>query len=126
MSSTNGGDGAPTPGPGQAPGGPGPQLNVLAQYTKDLSFDFPFEVAIHLQDVGGPFRWITNRFGKTAEQAADTPLWLATAAETAAVTGKLWAQRKELPTPGMGSDMEARHRLWAECSRLAGWDGVHK
>lgn len=79
-----------------------------------------------LQDVGGPFRWITNRFGKTAEQAADTPLWLATAAETAAVTGKLWAQRKELPTPGMGSDMEARHRLWAECSRLAGWDGVHK
>ena len=41
MSSTNGGDGAPTPGPGQAPGGPAPQLNVLAQYTKDLSFENP-------------------------------------------------------------------------------------
>lgn len=79
-----------------------------------------------LQDVGGPFKWSTNRFGKTAEQAADTPLWLATAAETANVTGKLWAQRKELPTPGMGSDAEARRRLWDECSRLAGWDGVHK
>ena len=41
MSSTNGGDGAPTPGLGQAPGGPAPQLNVLAQYTKDLSFENP-------------------------------------------------------------------------------------
>lgn len=73
-----------------------------------------------LQDVGGPFRWITNRFGSTAEKAADTPLWLATVPETAAVSGKLWGRRKELPTPGMGSDPEARRRLWAECSRLAG------
>lgn len=73
-----------------------------------------------LQDVGGPFRWITNRFGSTAEKAADTPLWLASSAETATVTGKLWNQRKELPTPGMGSDPEARRRLWAECARLAG------
>lgn len=73
-----------------------------------------------LQDVGGPVRWITNRFGSTAERAADTPLWLATAPETAGVSGKLWARRKELPTPGMGSDPEARRRLWAECSRLAG------
>lgn len=73
-----------------------------------------------LQDVGGPFRWITNTIGKTAEKAADTPLWLATAPETASVSGKLWNQRKELPTPGMGLDPEARRRLWAECARLAG------
>lgn len=73
-----------------------------------------------LHDVGGPFRWITNRFGSPAGKAADTPLWLATAVETATVSGKLWAQRKELPTPGMGSDPQARHRLWEECSRLAG------
>ncbi|MEQ7737813.1 hypothetical protein, partial [Escherichia coli] len=68
----------------------------------------------------GPFRWITNTFGKTAEKAADTPLWLAMAPETASVSGKLWNQRKELPTPGMGSDPEARRRLWTECVRLAG------
>lgn len=73
-----------------------------------------------LQDVGGPFRWITNTFGAPAEKAADTPLWLATANETASVTGKLWTKRKELPTPGMGSDPEARQRLWNACSRLAG------
>ena len=75
-----------------------------------------------LQDVGGPFRWITKTLGKTAERAADTPLWLATSPETAAVTGKLWGQRKELPTPGMGSDPQARRRLWEECARLAGTD----
>lgn len=73
-----------------------------------------------LQDVGGPFRWVTNTFGAPADKAADTPLWLATASETAAVTGKLWTKRKELPTPGMGSDPEARQRLWDACSRLAG------
>ncbi len=73
-----------------------------------------------LQDVGGPFRWITNAFGAPAEKAADTALWLATSRETAAVSGKLWAKRKELPTPGMGSDSEARRRLWDACSHLAG------
>ena len=72
-----------------------------------------------LQDVRGPFRWLTNTFGKPAEEAADTPVWLATSPETAAVTGKLWAKRKELPTPGMGSDLAAPKRLWVECTRLA-------
>ncbi|WP_420180419.1 SDR family NAD(P)-dependent oxidoreductase [Paenarthrobacter sp. TA1.8] len=72
-----------------------------------------------LQDVGGPFRWMTNTFGKTAEKAADTAVWLATSPEAAAVTGKLWAKRKELSTPGMGSDPAARKRLWEECTRLS-------
>jgi len=73
-----------------------------------------------LQDVGGPLRWITNAVGAPAEKAADTALWLATSRETAAVSGKLWAKRRELPTPGMGSDSEARRRLWDACSLLAG------
>ncbi|MGF4045403.1 SDR family NAD(P)-dependent oxidoreductase [Paenarthrobacter nitroguajacolicus] len=72
-----------------------------------------------LQDVGGPFRWITNTFGRPAEKAADTAVWLATSPETAAVSGRLWAKRKELPTPGMGSDPAARKRLWEECNRLS-------
>jgi NAD(P)-dependent dehydrogenase (short-subunit alcohol dehydrogenase family) len=73
-----------------------------------------------LLDVGGPFRWITNVLGAPAATAADTALWLAMSRETAAVSGKLWAKRKELPTPGMGSDSEARKRLWDACSHLAG------
>ena len=72
-----------------------------------------------LQDVGGPFRWVTNTFGATAEKAADTAVWLATSPEATEITGKLWTKRKELPTPGMGSDPEARRRLWDACARLA-------
>lgn len=72
-----------------------------------------------LQDVGGPFRWITNTLGASAEKAADTAVWLASSPQTAEVSGKLWAKRKELPTPGMGSDPDARRRLWEACSRLA-------
>lgn len=72
-----------------------------------------------LQDVGGVFRWMTNTFGKSAERGADTAVWLATSGEAAAVSGKLWTKRKELPTPGMGSDPEARKRLWDECTQLS-------
>ena len=72
-----------------------------------------------LQDVGGPFRWITNTFGAPAEKGADTALWLATAPETAVLSGKFWAKRKELPTPGMGADPHARKRLWEACADLA-------
>jgi NAD(P)-dependent dehydrogenase (short-subunit alcohol dehydrogenase family) len=77
-----------------------------------------------LDDVGGPFRWMTNTFGKSAEKAADTAVWLATSLEAEAVSGKLWANRKELPTPGMGSDPDARKRLWDECARLSGLTGA--
>src|SRR6188474_1571474 len=38
MTSTNGGNGGP---PAQPQAGAQPQLNVLAQYTKDLSFENP-------------------------------------------------------------------------------------
>jgi len=71
-----------------------------------------------LQDVRGPFKWVTDRFGRTPEQGADTVLWLATAPETATVTGKLFARRKEIATPGQGSDPAARQRLWAESEAL--------
>lgn len=47
-----------------------------------------------LHDVGGVFRWITNTFGRSAEKGADTAVWLATSAEAAAVSGRLWAKRK--------------------------------
>jgi NAD(P)-dependent dehydrogenase (short-subunit alcohol dehydrogenase family) len=71
-----------------------------------------------LKDVGGPFRWITNILGAPADKAADTALWLATSNETAGASGMLWSKRKELPTPGMGSDPEARQRLWNICTQL--------
>jgi NAD(P)-dependent dehydrogenase (short-subunit alcohol dehydrogenase family) len=72
-----------------------------------------------LHDVGGPFRWITNTFGKPADKAVETAVWLATSPEAATVSGKFWSNGKELPTPGMGADPDARKRLWAECERLS-------
>jgi retinol dehydrogenase 12 len=71
-----------------------------------------------LQDTGGPFKWITDTFGRTPEQGADTVLWLATAPETASITGRMFARRKEIRTPGQGSDPAARERLWMESEML--------
>jgi NAD(P)-dependent dehydrogenase (short-subunit alcohol dehydrogenase family) len=71
-----------------------------------------------LQDTRGPFKWITDLFGSTPAEGADTVLWLATAPETATVTGKMFTKRTEIPTPGQGSDPAARRRLWAETEKL--------
>jgi retinol dehydrogenase-12 len=71
-----------------------------------------------LQDTRGPFKWVTDTFGSTPEKGADTVLWLATASETGAITGKMFAKRKEISTPGQGSDPAARKRLWEESERL--------
>ncbi|HEY5841289.1 MAG TPA: SDR family oxidoreductase [Mycobacterium sp.] len=76
-----------------------------------------------LQETRGPFKWITDTFGSTPEKGADTVLWLATAPETATVSGKLFAKRKEIRTPGQGSDPATRKRLWEESEKLTNRSG---
>lgn len=71
-----------------------------------------------LNDVGGFFRWLTNTLGKPAEVGADTVVWLATAPEVANTSGKMFAKRKEIKTPGQGADPAARKRLWEESVKL--------
>ncbi len=71
-----------------------------------------------LQDTRGPFKWLTDTLGSTPEKGADTVLWLATAPETGTITGKMFAKRKEIRTPGQGSDPAARKRLWEESEKL--------
>ena len=71
-----------------------------------------------LQDTRGPFKWVTDTLGSTPEKGADTVLWLATAPETGNITGKMFAKRKEISTPGQGSDPAARKRLWEESEKL--------
>ena len=71
-----------------------------------------------LQDTRGPFKWITDTFGSTPEKGADTVLWLATAPDTGAITGKMFVRRREIRTPGQGSDPAARRRLWEESEKL--------
>jgi NAD(P)-dependent dehydrogenase (short-subunit alcohol dehydrogenase family) len=76
-----------------------------------------------LQETRGPFKWVTDTFGSTPEKGADTVLWLATAPEAATVSGKLFAKRKEIGTPGQGSDPDARKRLWEESEKLTNRSG---
>jgi NAD(P)-dependent dehydrogenase (short-subunit alcohol dehydrogenase family) len=71
-----------------------------------------------LQDTRGPFKWVTDTLGSTPEKGADTVLWLATAPEAATVSGKLFIKRREIRTPGQGSDPDTRKRLWDESVRL--------
>lgn len=71
-----------------------------------------------LDETGGFFRWMTNRVGGTPEKGADTVVWLATAPEVAGETGGLWEKRKRRPTPGQGSEPEARRRLREETEKL--------
>jgi NAD(P)-dependent dehydrogenase (short-subunit alcohol dehydrogenase family) len=71
-----------------------------------------------LQDTGGPFKWLTDTFGSTPAKGADTVLWLATAPETETISGKMFAKRKEIRTPGQGMDPAARRRLWDESEKL--------
>jgi retinol dehydrogenase 12 len=71
-----------------------------------------------LDETGGFFQWLTNRLGGTPERGADTVVWLATAPEAEGETGGLWAKRKRMPTPGQGSEPEARRRLREETEKL--------
>jgi NAD(P)-dependent dehydrogenase (short-subunit alcohol dehydrogenase family) len=71
-----------------------------------------------LRDTRGPFKWVTDIFGSTPEKGADTVLWLSTAPEADIVSGKLFSKRREIPTPGQGSDPAARKRLWEESEKL--------
>ena len=71
-----------------------------------------------LDEVGGFWRFLTNAFGGTPERGADTALWLATAPEGGSVSGKLWAKRHQIATPGQGSEPAARRSLWEASVRL--------
>lgn len=72
-----------------------------------------------LEEVGGIWKFITNTFGTTPEQGADTAVWLATSPEATMETGKLWAKRKPISTPGQGMDPTARKRLYDASLKLA-------
>jgi NAD(P)-dependent dehydrogenase (short-subunit alcohol dehydrogenase family) len=76
-----------------------------------------------LQDTRGPFKWFTDTFGGKPEKGADTVLWLATSAEAGTISGKLFSKRKQIRTPGQGSDPVARQRLWEESEQLTTGSG---
>ncbi len=70
------------------------------------------------------FRKLTGPLLRSADQGADTIVWLAGAPEPAARPGLFWHDRAPRPThrvPWTREPAADRRRLWAECARLAGW-----
>jgi NAD(P)-dependent dehydrogenase (short-subunit alcohol dehydrogenase family) len=69
------------------------------------------------------FHTVTGPFLRSAEQGADTILWLGAADEPARSTGGFWHDRRTRPTHRMPSTHETpedRRALWDACERLSG------
>jgi NAD(P)-dependent dehydrogenase (short-subunit alcohol dehydrogenase family) len=65
------------------------------------------------------------RFAGSAEEpgpdvGADTPAWLATAADVKGVTGRFFVDRAPVETAPHTTDIERCERLWTESARLVG------
>lgn len=56
----------------------------------------------------------------TAEEGADTLIWLTTAPEAGATTGQYYHQRAVSPTSAAAEDMDAAEKLWQASAMLAG------
>ncbi|MBV9817513.1 MAG: SDR family NAD(P)-dependent oxidoreductase [Solirubrobacterales bacterium] len=69
------------------------------------------------------FHRLTRPLLRTAEQGADTIVWLGAAARPGRETGGFWHDRRRRPThllPGTGESAADRQTLWQECERLTG------
>ena len=69
------------------------------------------------------FRRVVGRRLRTAEEGADTIVWLAASTEAAQVTGRFWLDRRPRPTerlPGTRVSQEEAQLLWDACERLSG------
>lgn len=70
------------------------------------------------------FRKLTGPLLRTAEQGADTAVWLA-AAKPAPASGKFWHDRRQRPKHYLGLTTEHdedRRRLWRYCAQAVGLD----
>jgi NAD(P)-dependent dehydrogenase (short-subunit alcohol dehydrogenase family) len=67
----------------------------------------------------GTQAYLRNIHLLTAEEGADTLIWLATAAEPGNATGQYYHRRAVSPTTAVAQDMDAAERLWRESEKLA-------
>lgn len=70
------------------------------------------------------FHRIVGPFLRSAEEGADTIVWLGAAAEPGHSSGGFWHDRRQRPThrvPWTRETPADRERLWRECERLTGW-----
>ena len=74
----------------------------------------------------GTQRYMRTQSLLTAEQAADTLIWLATAAAPGTTTGQYYHNRQAVPTSAAANDAEAAERLWRESEKLVAAAGTLK
>jgi NAD(P)-dependent dehydrogenase (short-subunit alcohol dehydrogenase family) len=70
------------------------------------------------RDFSAPIRLMAKWFFKSPEQGARTSLYLATSPETAAVSGRYFANAKEKKPARAALDDALAERLWAQTERL--------
>ena len=73
------------------------------------------------------FHRIVGPLLRSAEEGADTIVWLGAAAEPGESSGGFWHDRRQRPThrvPWTRETLADRARLWRECERLTGWHAV--
>jgi dehydrogenase/reductase SDR family protein 12 len=73
------------------------------------------------------FHRIVGTLLRSAEEGADTIVWLGAAAEPGESSGNFWHDRRRRPThrvPWTRETPEDRERLWRECERITGWPAV--
>ncbi len=68
----------------------------------------------------GPQAWTDPDNAPSPDDGADTPVWLATAAEVEGVTGRFYVDRAVVQTAPHTTDVERCGRLWNESARLVG------
>ncbi len=68
----------------------------------------------------GAIRLISSTFGRSPEEGADTLVYLASAAEVAATTGRYFYERKDVPSSPLSYDRSLAGQVWDVCARETG------
>jgi NAD(P)-dependent dehydrogenase (short-subunit alcohol dehydrogenase family) len=68
----------------------------------------------------GAIRFLSRVFGVTSEEGADTLVYLASAPEVAATTGRYFYARREIHSSEASYDATAARQLWDACARETG------
>ena len=70
--------------------------------------------------LGKPIKWLINRFVKSAEEGAETTIYLATSPEVEGVTGKYFVDCQAVASSSVSYDETAARRLWQVSAEMVG------
>ncbi len=68
----------------------------------------------------GAIRLLSQGFGVSSAEGADTLVYLASAPEVAGTTGRYFYRRKEIPSSDLSYDRTLAQQLWDACARETG------